>query len=78
MTDINFQKKQLVQQWKSTLIGMARRDEALQATEDALRKQREQGIAIDQELEGYRKSIRDEEAKNEKRREGTRTRKLLL
>ena len=66
MQDINFQKKQLVQQWKSTLIGMARRDEALQATEDALRKQREQGIAIDQELEGYRKSIRDEEAKNEK------------
>ena len=66
MADINFQKKQLVQQWKSTLIGMARRDEALQATEDALRKQREQGIAIDQELEGFRKSIRDEEATNEK------------
>jgi hypothetical protein len=30
MEAINFEKKQLVQQWKSSLIGMARRDEALQ------------------------------------------------
>jgi septal ring factor EnvC (AmiA/AmiB activator) len=52
MEAINFEKKQLVQQWKSSLLGMARRDEALQATEDALRKQREQEMAIDTEVEG--------------------------
>ena len=31
MEAINFEKKQLLQQWKSSLIGMAKRDEALQA-----------------------------------------------
>ena len=32
MEAINFERKQLLQQWKSALIGMQRRDEALQAT----------------------------------------------
>ena len=32
MEAINFEKKQLLQQWKSALLGMQRRDEALQAT----------------------------------------------
>ena len=36
MQAINFEKKQLLQQWKTSLIGMQRRDEALRATEDAL------------------------------------------
>ena len=52
MEAINFEKKQLVQQWKSSLIGMARRDEALQATEEALQKQREQQMSIEGEIEG--------------------------
>ena len=33
MEAITFEKKQLLQQWKSALIGMERRDEALQAIE---------------------------------------------
>jgi len=65
MEAINFEKKQLVQQWKSSLIGMARRDEALQATEEALRKQREQELAIEGEIEGYKRSIKGEQANNE-------------
>mmetsp|Transcript_21916 Transcript_21916/g.41797 ORF Transcript_21916/g.41797 Transcript_21916/m.41797 type:complete len:894 (+) Transcript_21916:65-2746(+) len=65
MEAINFEKKQLVQQWKSSLIGMARRDEALQATEEALRKQREQEMAIDTEVEGFKRSVKQEQAKNE-------------
>jgi len=32
MEAIHFEKKQLVQQWKSSLIGITRRDEALQVT----------------------------------------------
>ena len=44
METIHFEKKQLVQQWKSSLIGMARRDEALQHTEEAIRKQAEQEL----------------------------------
>jgi hypothetical protein len=34
---IQFEKKQLIQQWKSALIGLARRDEALTAATNALR-----------------------------------------
>ena len=37
MEAINYEKKQLASQWKTSLVGMARRDEALQATQNALR-----------------------------------------
>ena len=36
METIAFEKKQLMQQWKSSLIGIQRRDEALQATQSAI------------------------------------------
>ena len=49
MEAINYEKKQLLAQWKSALLGMQRRDEALQATENALHKQREQEQAIEGE-----------------------------
>ena len=65
MEAINFERKQLLQQWKSALIGMQRRDEALQATEDALLKQREQEMALDAEVIGIKKAIKKEEEKNE-------------
>jgi chromosome segregation ATPase len=65
MESISFEKKQLLQQWKSSLVGMQRRDEALQATHDALRKQKEQEVSMDAEVEGYKKSIQQEQAKNE-------------
>eukprot|EP00793_Prasinoderma_coloniale_P004897 PRCOL_00000658-RA len=65
MESIHFEKKQLTQQWKSSLIAMARRDEALQATEEALRKQTEQERAIEQEIEGFKRQIRAEQEKNE-------------
>ena len=65
MDAINYEKKQLLQQWKSALLGMQRRDEALQATEDALRKQREQEEAIEGEMLGLKKMIKKEQEKNE-------------
>lgn len=65
MEAINFERKQLLQQWKSALIGMQRRDEALQATEDALLKQREQEMALDAEISGVKKAIQKEEERNE-------------
>ena len=37
MEAIHFEKKQLLSQWKTALIGMGRRDEALKATEEAIR-----------------------------------------
>ena len=65
METIQFEKKQLLQQWNSCLIAMARRDEALSATEDALRAQREQELSIESELEGIKRGIRDEQKRNE-------------
>merc|ERR1740117_863683 len=65
MEAIQFEKKQLLRQWKSALIGMQRRDEALQATEEALRKQREAEMALDSEMSGLKKAIKSEEEKNE-------------
>jgi len=65
MDAIRFEKKQLMAQWKTALIGMERRNEALQTVEEAMRKQREQELAIEMELVGLRKAIRAEEQKNE-------------
>lgn len=38
MSLIAFEKKQLLQQWKGALIGLARRDEALSAAKNALKE----------------------------------------
>ena len=65
MESIRFEKKQLMQQWKSSLIGMQRRDEALQATQEALRKQKEVTVALGAEIIGYKKSILEQQKKNE-------------
>ena len=65
MEAIHFEKKQLLSQWKTALIGMGRRDEALKATEEAIRKQREQELAIEQEQTAIKKDIRKEEEVNE-------------
>jgi len=65
MESIQFEKKQLLQQWRAALIGMQRRDEALQATEDALHKQREQEMALESEMAGIKKAVKVEEEKNE-------------
>lgn len=65
MEAIHFEKKQLVQQWKSSLIGIARRDEALQATEAALRAQHEQEASIVTEMQGYRRALKEVQAHNE-------------
>lgn len=65
MEAIGYEKKQLLAQWKSALLGMQRRDEALQATENALHKQREQEQAIEGEVRGLKKMIKKEQEKNE-------------
>ena len=64
MDTIAFEKKQLLQQWKSSLVAMQRRDEALQATNDALQKQVQASKALDSELDGFKVSIHQEQVKN--------------
>mmetsp|Transcript_5691 Transcript_5691/g.21472 ORF Transcript_5691/g.21472 Transcript_5691/m.21472 type:complete len:911 (-) Transcript_5691:660-3392(-) len=60
MEAMRFEKKQLNQRWKSSLIGMQRRDEALKAIAEGLRKQAEQIKEIENEIEGLRTQIQKE------------------
>ncbi|CAH3039798.1 unnamed protein product [Pocillopora meandrina] len=62
---LQLEKKQLTQQWYSSLIGMRRRDEAYAAMQEALSLQRQRIQAIETEIEGYRKSISKAQEQNE-------------
>jgi len=64
MEGIEFEKKQLMQQWRSSI--MQRRDEALQNVDAALRQQSEDEMALDSEIRGVQNSIRQEQENNEK------------
>ena len=66
METIAFEKKQLMQQWKSSLIGIQRRDEALQATQSAISNLVEDEKATRAEIGGTKKFIRIQQAENEK------------
>jgi chromosome segregation ATPase len=63
---IHFQRKQLTQQWKASIIGMQRRDEALRTVEEALEQQRETLMALDNEIIGYRQGIKAAQQRNAK------------
>ncbi|KYO37331.1 coiled-coil domain-containing protein 40 [Alligator mississippiensis] len=62
---IHLEKKQLMQQWNSSLTGMKRRDEAYTAMQEALRQSRHQLTSMEMEIEVYKKSITKEEERNE-------------
>lgn len=65
MEAIHFEKKQLAQQWRSTLVAISKRDEALAATAEAISRQREQELALTQEIAGVKKDIVKEQQRNE-------------
>merc|ERR1719261_1347734 len=65
MEAIEFEKKQLMQQWRSSLIGMQRRDEALQNVQQALQEQNEAELGVDNEVRGLQNSIRAEQERHE-------------
>eukprot|EP00796_Vickermania_ingenoplastis_P012861 gene12861-8742_t len=66
MEAVNFEKKQLVQQWKSSLIGMQRRHDALKMTEEALDQQKADLQVLENEIAGFRRDIRDTQTENAK------------
>ncbi|CAM9144616.1 unnamed protein product, partial [Hapterophycus canaliculatus] len=55
MSLIAFEKKQLLQQWKGALIGLARRDEALTAASNALKEAQSAAREYDIEIEGLKR-----------------------
>ncbi|XP_077897622.1 coiled-coil domain-containing protein 40 isoform X1 [Ictidomys tridecemlineatus] len=63
---INMEKKRILQQWSTSLVGMKHRNEAHRTITEALRECQQQAKSLDSELEAYKKSIMKEEEKNEK------------
>ncbi|KAL1006083.1 hypothetical protein UPYG_G00067680 [Umbra pygmaea] len=59
------ERKQLMEQWNSSLLGMRRRNEAYTAMQEALRRATHQVYSLDTEIEGFRKSIMREQERNE-------------
>ncbi|KAM7393646.1 hypothetical protein PAMP_020503 [Pampus punctatissimus] len=65
MESLVMARKQLLQQWNSSLVGMRRRDEAFSAMQEAVRMVEHQVILLDREIEGYKKSTIEEQEQNE-------------
>ncbi|CAK0837393.1 unnamed protein product [Prorocentrum cordatum] len=65
MEAIEFEKRQLTSQWRSSLLGMQRRDEALGDVLKAMEELAEEELAIDNELAGLKNSTRQEQERNE-------------
>ncbi|CAD7668358.1 unnamed protein product [Nyctereutes procyonoides] len=63
---INMEKRRILQQWATCLVGMKHRDEAHRTIQEALSECQHQIMSIDGEIEAYKKSIMKEEEKNEK------------
>ncbi|XP_064620964.1 coiled-coil domain-containing protein 40-like isoform X2 [Lineus longissimus] len=63
---INLEKKQLFQQWSSSLIGMRRRDEAHAAMNEALNQQQQMILSLETEIDGFKRQIGKEQEQNEK------------
>ncbi|XP_041641534.1 coiled-coil domain-containing protein 40 [Cheilinus undulatus] len=58
-------RKQLLQQWNSSLVELRRRDEAFSAMQEAMGAVTDQGILLDREIDGYKKSVTEEQEQNE-------------
>eukprot|EP00941_MAST-03F_sp_MAST-3F-sp1_P005952 g5952.t1 len=65
MEAISFEKKQLMSQWKTSLVGIQRRDEALAATREAIDKQKQSSLSTISETKGVKSVIKTEQVKNE-------------
>lgn len=66
MEAIVMEKKQLVQQWRSSLIGMQRRQDAVRKTEEALQQQKDDLLVLENEITGFRRDIRTTQTENAK------------
>merc|ERR1712159_317445 len=66
MSEIEFEKNQLRQEWKMSLVGIRRRDQALQQTNEALAKQKEATAEVDAELQGFKINIKKAQKENER------------
>jgi coiled-coil domain-containing protein 40 len=63
MDSIHFEKRQLTAQWRSSLLAITRREEALAAIKAAIGAQEEQERSIASELHRFRKDIQEQQAR---------------
>ncbi|KAG5495021.1 hypothetical protein JKF63_02073 [Porcisia hertigi] len=66
MEAIVMEKQQLVQQWRSSLIGMQRRQDAVRKAEEALQQQKSDLLVLENEITGYRRDIALTQTENAK------------
>ena len=62
---ITFEKKQLIQYWKSSLIGLTRRNEAVTKANEALKQAQNKVTDLEMEFEGIKREILEEQNLNE-------------
>ncbi|CBZ49504.1 putative M protein [Neospora caninum Liverpool] len=58
-------KQRLLQQWRSSVVGMQRREEALQTVKQMAKKQEEKELAIEAEMRGVQATVREAQEQNE-------------
>ncbi|KAM5272730.1 coiled-coil domain-containing protein 40 [Ctenodactylus gundi] len=63
---IHLEKKRILQQWSTSLLGMQHRDEAHGAILEALRECQRQAKSMEGQVQSYRKSIVEEEERSER------------
>ena len=66
MERIRFEKKQLISAWNSTLLGMQKRDQALELARSATLKITEETISLGSSEQKLRQAIKKEQEQNEK------------
>ncbi|KAJ3331018.1 Coiled-coil domain-containing protein 40, partial [Blyttiomyces sp. JEL0837] len=65
MEAIQFEKRQLIHQWKSSLIGLQRRDELFDKVETGIQKNKDLLINLNGEINGFRQSLRKAQEQSE-------------
>ncbi|KAK6092286.1 Coiled-coil domain-containing protein 40 [Batrachochytrium dendrobatidis] len=65
MEAIQFEKRQLLNQWKSSLMGLQRRDDVLLQLEKAIEKSNETIASMEREIGGFRRALRQAQTEGE-------------
>ncbi|KAI9355978.1 hypothetical protein DFJ73DRAFT_249949 [Zopfochytrium polystomum] len=65
MDAIHFEKRQLLHQWKSSLIGLQRRDEVLENVEKGIQRNKDTLLNLQGEINGFRLSMRKTQEQSE-------------
>ncbi|TPX58301.1 hypothetical protein PhCBS80983_g03231 [Powellomyces hirtus] len=65
MEAIQFEKRQLVHQWKSSLIALQRREDVVQQIDEGIQKNKNTILSMNGEVSGFRLSLRKAQEQNE-------------